>query len=238
MFLVNIIHTAIQFLQTSKKNLLVVQFMNKIFMSHSWPPLSLQHPQNMTNNNKGHKHRMHLQPWLRVTVRISLQSASQLYWAASLAGDTLFTWTLSSHIQSQPRGITKSHLVNKLIKTSIRRLTLIFFSSSRSWVQLTRWKKTTAYWCVWTLFRLKSRLSVWTEKIKASRTSRLRQHFENHFKNLRPSGFSQILENLGYLNAVMEKSFSEEKKMLQMFLNKTQKRDVWGHGLSKISPLL
>lgn len=109
------------------------------------------------------------------------QSASQPYWAASLAGDTLFTLTLSSHIQSQPHGITKSHLVNKLIKTSIRRLTFIFCSSSRSWVQLTRWKKTTAYWSVWTLFRLKSRLSVWTETIKASRTSRLRQHFEKSF---------------------------------------------------------
>lgn len=127
----------------------------------------------------GHLHLFNILKTWQIIIKVI--NMGYRYWAASLAGDTLFTLTLSSHIQSQPRGITKSHLVNKLIKTSIRRLTFIFCSSSRSWVQLTRWKKTTAYWSVWTLFRLKSRLSVWTETIKASRTSRLRQHFEISF---------------------------------------------------------
>lgn len=49
----------------------------------------------------------------------------------------LFTPTLLSCSQSRPFGITKSCMVNKLIKTSIRCLTFIFRSSSCGWTLLT-----------------------------------------------------------------------------------------------------
>lgn len=93
--------------------------------------------------------------------------------------------------------IAKSRLVKKLIKTSIRRLTFIFCSSSSSEMQTTLADRKQRQMNVFEHYSDQS--LVWAEAIKAPRTSRQQEHSENHFQE----ELSNILENLGSINAAL-----------------------------------